>query len=285
MIADISGHYGTGRIGVPAPNVLTANLVSLWQVEPALFCFLGLYTVVLLILPIFRKQGAPLPDKVRPLLLAACTAITAEVILVMQHPANHYLVPALVLTAFVNAALCVMLPPPSRSNLEIRQLTMVALVVFIGLGLVHNWAAFQRWMDAARTNRQNIAELHATEERLPGCQVIGSDRSSLEVYALSFANGYSAGVHESALEKLYAGTINYDPFHNRFGSFSFSEKDEDVKRLVSTGQCVLLKSTPLDASILKQFDGIRFVTLMTVANPIIPSDPTTLYQLQASSLP
>jgi hypothetical protein len=159
------------------------------------------------------------------------------------------------------------------------------MVVFIGIGLVHNWSSFWWWVGAARTDRQNIAELHAFEKRLPGCQVMGAYRSSLEAYALAFANGYSAGVHGSTLEKLYPGTINYDPFHDQFGSFAFGEKDEDVKRLVSNGQCVLMETTPLDANALKHFDGIRFATLMTAANPIIPSDSTTLYRLQRSSLP
>jgi len=286
-----AGHYGKGRVGIPDANVLAANLVSLWQVEPALFWFLGVYAIVLLALPIFRKQGAPLPDGVRPLLLAGCTAITAEVILVTKHPAFHYLLPALVLTAFVNSALWALLPRPSLGTLQIRQVILVPLIAVIGIGLVRNWAGFQWWMGAARTDRQNIAELHAVEERLLGCRVMGSYRSSLKVYALAFGNGSSAGVHGSALEKLYPAAINYDPFGDRFWPWSFmngeNDADADVKRLVSNGQCVLMEATPLEASTLarRAKDGIRFEALFTAANPILPSAPTTLYRLEGAGGP
>jgi hypothetical protein len=275
-----AGHYGTGRIGIPEAHTLVANFVSLWQVEPPLFLFLALYAATLLLLRLFRPQGTPLTDKPQLLLLAACIAIIAGIIMVVKHPAYHYLLPVLVLTAFVNSGLWAVLPHSELSGTAVRGLSLAALVMFIGIGLFHNWFSLWWWVGAARTDRQNIAELDALEERLPGCQIIGSFRSSLEPYALSFANFYSAGVHGGALEKLYPGTINYDPFHYHFGSFAFGEKDQDVKRLVSNGQCVLLESTPLDAGALKQFDGIRLLTLMTAGNPLIPSDPTTLYRLQ-----
>ena len=124
------------------------------------------------------------------------------------------------------------------------------------------------------------------EERLPGCQVIGSYRSSLEGFALSFASDYSAGVHADALEKLYPGTIHYDRFGQRFVSFG-NVKDDDVKQLVSSGKCVLMETTPLDASVVNRFvrNSIHLAVLMTVANPIIPSEATTLYRLQPLSPP
>jgi hypothetical protein len=283
-----SGYYGTGQTGIPEPRVLAANLVSLWRVEPPLFWFVGLYTVLLLTLSLFRKQGVPFVEETRRLLAAACIAIITEVILVTKHLAYHYLLPALVLTAFVNSTLWVVLPRLKLSRLKVRQLCQVAIVAFIAFGLGHNWSSFRWWVDAARTDRQNIARLQAIEERLPGCQVIGSYRSSLKVSALSFGGAYSAGVHGSALGRLYPGTIAYDPFHNQFGSFTFGQKDEEVKRLLSNGQCVLLETTSLDADTIERLvakDGIRVEALFTAANPIVTPGPTTLYRLEGSGSP
>ncbi|HEY7335872.1 MAG TPA: hypothetical protein VH639_13380 [Bryobacteraceae bacterium] len=94
-----SGQYGQGRIGIPEANAVAANIISLWPDQLPLFLFLGLYAMGL-----FRRVG-PKPDGERRLLIAACIAIAAEGVMVAKHPATHYLVPALVLTAFVNAAL------------------------------------------------------------------------------------------------------------------------------------------------------------------------------------
>jgi hypothetical protein len=131
------------------------------------------------------------------------------------------------------------------------------------------------------------AELHALEESLHGCQIIGSYRSSQEVYALSFASDYLARVHGYALEKLYPGTIHYDSFHERFISFG-DVKSDYVKRLVSNGQCVPMECTPLDVGVLQrlvQNDGIQVTTLITASNPIIPGDATALYRLEPRGLP
>jgi hypothetical protein len=142
-------------------------------------------------------------------------------------------------------------------------------------------------MKAVRTDRQNLAGLLAMEERLDGCQIIGSYRSSLKLYALSFASDYSAAVHRETLEKLYPHAIHYDPFSRRFLNFAYGEKTEDVKRRLSGGECILVEGTPLDAAALKRFldDGIRFENLLSSANPISPLDGTALYRLKLASLP
>ena len=282
-----SGHYGTGRIGIPEANVLTANLLSLWQVEPPLFLFLALYTVLLVVFLLFHPEGMSLTNRARPLLLAASIAIVAGIAMVVKHPANHYLIPVLVLTAFVNSTLWVRMPRFDLNGALVRRLCQATMVQFIGMGLVHNWSSFWWWVEAARTDRRSVAELHALEESLPGCQIIGSFRSSLKVYALSFAGDYSAGVHADALEKLYPGSIHYDPFNDRFTSFN-DVKSDDVQRLVSSGHCVLMETTPLAAGILQRFaldERINFATLMTVPNPIIPFEATTVYRLEPRGLP
>jgi len=207
--------------------------------------------------------------------------------MVVKHPANHYLLPVLVLTAFVNSTLWAILPRFQLNGPLVRRLCQATMAALIGMGLVHNWSSFWWWVEAARTDRKSIAELHALEESLPGCQIIGSFRSSLKVYALSFASDYSAGVHADVLEKLYPDSIHYDPFNDRFTSFN-DVKSDDVKRLVSSGHCVLMEATPLDAGILQRFaldDRINFATLMTVPNPIIPFEATTVYRLEPRGLP
>jgi len=143
------------------------------------------------------------------------------------------------------------------------------------------------WTDSVRTDRRNLADLRAFEDTLTGCQIIGTYRSSQPVYALSFASDYSAAVHRETLEHVYPRAIHYDPFSHRFLSFAYEEMTGDVRRRVTSGQCVLVEGTQLDPNVLKQLlsDGIRFTTLLTSADPISPSDATALYRLQAAGLP
>lgn len=258
------GHYGSGRVGIPGAHELAANFFLLWRDEPVFFCFLVLYTVALF----FAR------DRARTLLLSVCIAIWAETAMVVKHPSTHYLLPALILTAFVNAALF-------ARRAEMQRWGLVLLVALVGIGIVRNGSALRVWMHAVRTDRQNLAGLFAMEDRLTGCQIIGSYRSSLQLYALSFASDYSAAVHRETLEKLYPRALHYDPFSRRFLNFAFGEKTDDVKRQLAGGQCVLVEGTPLDPSSLKRFldNGIRFETLMTSPNPISPLDGTTLYRL------
>ncbi len=280
--------YGRGRVGIPGADVLVANVLSLWREEFPLFCLFGLYGAVLLLLPLFQRQGMPVTDRARPLLLAACIAIVAETVLVAKHPATHYLVPVLVLTAFVNSALYAILLRSELGMPAVRRLCLVVMVAFIGIGLYRNWSYFRWWENTARTDRQNIIDVRALEDRLTGCQIIGSFRSSLKVYALSFGSDYSGAVHQKTMEKLYPGAIHYNPFSGRFLSFAYEDKKKDVKRLISSEQCVLMEGTALDASVLKDSllkDGIHFATLMTSANPISPSEATALYRLQPAGLP
>jgi hypothetical protein len=258
------GHYGTGRVGIPGAHELFANFLLLWRDEPVFFCLLVLYVAALFFVR----------DRAKTLLLAACIAVLAETAIVVKHPSTHYLLPALILTAFVNSALF-------ARRFEMRRWTLAALLALIGIGVVHNLSALRVWTDSVRTDRQNLASLFAMKDRLKGCQIIGSYRSSLELYALSFASDYSAAVHRETLEKLYPHALHYDPFSHRFLNFAYGEKTEDVKRQLSSGQCVLVEGTPLDASSLKRFadQGIRFETLMTSPNPISTLDETALYRL------
>ncbi len=283
-----TGQYGAGPIGIPGLNVLVVNFLSLWRDELPLFLFLGLYATLLLLLPLFKRRGIPIADGTRPLLLAACIAIVAETLMVAKHPSTHYLLPVLVLSAFLNSALYAILPRPELNRATVRRQCLAVMVAFIGIGLVRSRSSLRWWMDAARTDRQNIAEVRALADSLTGCQVIGSYRSSLELYALSFASDYSAAVHRKTLETLYPGAIHYDPFSGRFLSFSLTENREAVKQLVASGQCVLMESTPLAATVLKQFlltDGIYFSTLITGANPLSPTEATALYRLQPTRQP
>ncbi len=258
------GHYGTGRVGIPGAHELIANFLLLWRDEPVFFCLLVLYAALLL----FARE------KARTLLLTACIAIGAETAMVVKHPSTHYLLPAIVLTAFVNATLFV-------RRAETQRWGVVVLLALVGIGIARNVGAIRVWTDSLRADRQSLAGLFATEDRLTGCQIIGSYRSSLQLYALSFASDYSAAVHRETLEKLYPRALHYDPFSRRFLNFAYGEKTEDVKRQLSGGECVLVEGTPLDSSSLKRFldNGIRFEPLMTSRNPISGLDDTTLYRL------
>ena len=259
----------------------------LWQEEPPFFWFLGLYVALLILLFFFRAQGAPVRvqarDAARRLLLAGVIAIVAAIAMVTKHTETRYLLPALILTAFINSALCALALHSELHRPAARLLSLAVLVALLGIGLVHNGRFLPQWVEKSRADQRSIAQVRTLEGRMSGCEIIGSYAPSLPIYALAFGSDYSGGVHWNALEKLYPGVIHYDPFGRQFLSWDFAQKIDDTKRMVSSGKCVLIESDPLDASILNTFrlrDGIDLTTLTVAANPFPPSEPTALYRLQ-----
>jgi hypothetical protein len=286
-----AGAYGTGPVGLPAAHALATNLFWLWLNEPPFFVLLSLYVGILVLLLLFRPQDAqlrgPVRESARRLLLAGIVAMVAAIAMVTKHLVEvRYLLPALVLTAFVNSALCALALQSELYKPAARWLCVAGSVALVGVGLARNGPFLRRWVEVARMDQRDIAQVRALEDRLSGCEIIGSYAPSLPIYALAFGGDYSGGVHRNTLEKLYPGAIHYDPYGKQFLSFGFNQKIEDVQRMVRSGKCVLLESDPLDAAAvntLRASDGIDLATLMTSANPFRPTVPTAVYQLHPAS--
>jgi hypothetical protein len=284
-----AGAYGTGPVGLPAVHAFATNLFFLWLNEPPFFVLLSLYVgilVLLLLFGLFRPHDAQLRDPVREsarrLLLAGIVAMVAAIAMVTKHLVDvRYLLPALVLTAFVNSALCALALQSELHRPAARWLCVAVSVAFVGVGLARNGPFLRRWVEVARMDQRYIAQVRSLEDR-SGCEIIGSYAPSLPIYALAFGSDYSGGVHRNTLEKLYPGAIHYDPYGRQFLSFGFNQKIEDVQRMVRSGKCVLLESDPLDAAAvnaLRASDGIDLATLMTSANPFPRTEPTVVYRL------
>ena len=282
-LATHSGSYGEGPVGLPATHVLATSLFFLWQDEPPFFFLFGVYIIALVLLSLTKPQDGAAKQGAQRLLLAGIVAIIASTAMVTKHTESRYLLPALVLTAFVNSALCTLALNFQGNGPAARWLFSVVLVAFLGIAFARNGPFLRRWIESSRADRRSVAQVRALEDSLPGCEIIGSYAPSLPVYALAFGSDYSGAVHGDALERLFPGGIHYDPFGRQFLSFTFQQKIEDVKRMVNSGKCVLVESAPLDASILNTFrlrDGFELTTLSVVANPFPPSEPTALYSLQ-----
>lgn len=285
-----AGAYGTGPVGLPAAHALATSLFFLWLNEPPFFVLLSLYVgilVLLLLFGLFRPQDAqlrgPVRESARRLLLAGIVAMVAAIAMVTKHFVEvRYLLPALVLTAFVNSALCALALQSELHRPAARWLCVAVSVAFVGVGLARNGPFLRRWVELARMDQRYIAQVRSLEDRLSGCEIIGSYAPSLSIYALAFGGDYSGGVHRNTLEKLYPGAIHYDPYGRQFLSFGYNQKIEDVQRMVRSGKCVLLESDPLDAAVvnaLRASDGIDLATIMTSANPFRPTVPTAVYRL------
>jgi hypothetical protein len=142
-------------------------------------------------------------------------------------------------------------------------------------------------MNATRVDQQNIAAVRAVESTLGGCQIIGSYRSSLPEYAISFGSSYSGGVHSGTLKKLYPTTIMYVPFVQKFFYFGRFLNPNDIGDRVLARQCVLVEESRIgDVARQDPFHGeIRFTSLITSENPILPLDATVLYKLDPADRP
>jgi len=286
-LATHSGSYGQGPVGLPAAHVLATSLFLLWQEESPFFWLFGLYLALLILLSLFRLQGDAARVRVRRaalrLLLAGVIAIVAATAMVTKHTETRYLLPALILTTFVNSTFCALALHSEFDRPAARWLCLAVVTAFLGIGLVRNEPFLRRWVDKSRSDQRSIAQVRTLEGRLSGCEIIGSYAPSLPIYALAFGSDYSGGVHWNALQKLYPGVIHYDPFGRRFLSFAFDQKIDDVKQMVKRGKCVLIESDPLDESTFNVFrlrDGIELETLTIVGNPFPPSEPTALYRLR-----
>ncbi len=249
-----NGMYGNGPVGLPNAGVLGENLLGLVHDEPLLFlCFL-LYGVVLLLhpcAPFVRKHN------LSSLLWTALIAITVQTLMTIKHPAARYILPALVVPALVNAALSAEI-----SHTVIRQRRRISLVLTgsaIVLGcFLFNLRRIGSWITEMQRYRDEVSELTRVARQMDGCRVIGMYSSSVPTFALNFGNAYANFVHGKMLQELYPDALAFSNSTHNFYSFTLEPKGAMVRRMVASGQCIVVQGTSLGPEVRHSLSGLTF---------------------------
>ncbi len=248
------GRYGEGDAGLPSLKTYFGNLLQLFLGEPALYLLLAFHGIVLLIL--WRRTLEPDGAAQRRFLFAALLAAGGLIAITGKHYAAHYALPAMALTPALSAiiaarALANGTPFPRRPVLAAgAALTLLCLAL--------NAAGVTQWLRIMEDYRRDVAEQMRLIAAAGDCQVAGVYRASLPSYALHFGNGYSNGHHRDGLQELFPETLHFNIFDRRFEDLGFTPRDEEVRRILSSGGCVLLQG---EEEMMQRIRGFNYEVL------------------------
>ena len=239
------GKYGHGEVGIPGARELLANVEALYREEPALYVLLGLYLFVLLVLRFCRpERNRRSLTTLQKALFVGCLTIAAHVAIVAKHPDTHYLLPSIILTGLLNAAVISVLQELGARRALTLAVAAVTLGVF-GWSLIHAYGRLNWFAGYANARRvEQIRTLDAAEAR-PGCYRIGYYRSSLPEFALDFGNYYAGRAYSDRLDQLYPRALFYDIWSKKFYSFFRRGSEEArIRQLLGRGDCLIMCGTP-----------------------------------------
>ncbi len=208
QIVTHTGRYGSGERGL----FDLGNLPRLWPilVEEVFFSLLLVALATALAWLWRRGQTTELPERFRrwPKGLFAIGLVgVAQLVMIMKHPNNHYLVPALC-TAGLGLVLLVEL-----SKLWSKRMRRIGLVVVVLLAALLVQRDFHLISVHRREHAKIAEELFAVRRAMQGrfatARKVYYYRSSSQEYALAFGEAYTKGYFSVRLRKLYPDFYYY----------------------------------------------------------------------------
>lgn len=257
--------YGAGPVGFPSVTTILAHLATILDYEAMLFPLAAFYAVSFFAV---RRGWVRTPhgeaDRVARLLLIGMIVIIIQVAITVKHYAMHYLLPAMVFTMLVNAALVFLFSRAEPG--KVSRGLYAATVLLLAMGA---WHAY-RWLNIGRTlsnqYRADVSSILEQQARMQDCTVIPYYRSSSQEFALSFGDGYSHGAYERELSELYSGAIHYDFWRHQFYSMRMEPKREEIRRSLAGGACYLMQGTPLSSEDLQALSGLILTPILVVGH-------------------
>ena len=240
-MATHTGHYGKGQAGLPTLAAYRASLVQVYENEPFVFYFAALYLLVLVAVLIGARQlGRGRASLYRKALVLAPLIIALHALITAKHFNYHYVLPAAMLTALINGMLVYLLETTRFA--KHWKTVVVAAALLVGYeGLRGNYFRIA-WYDGWKSEyKQQIAAVTRERAKLGDCRVAGFFRSSAPGFALSIGNVMSACRHQAALERLDPGGFQYSTFEHKFQRWDCGSADQEVRRLLEQGACVVLQ--------------------------------------------
>lgn len=264
-LATHKDNYGKGDVGLPAIAELMDNLLGLMQKEPFLFIFLACY-VLYLVVKKYARQGVNNGDK--KLLVLGAGVIIIQIIMTVKHPGVHYMLPAITLTALLNAVLVTTLKQNPRVFRTGLGNGLFYAVIFAGI--VHGSYSTKSWAIESADYFKNETEQSNRINAVSGCSVISYYRASSIEYALSFGNEYSGFRYGKELSTMYPDALFYNIWSRMFHNYQIAVNPGVISNLLMRDRCVLMVGAPLD-------EGMRYNLLLT---PIVESSRSAAYKLE-----
>ena len=263
------GRYGSGAYGLPEIDTLVENLAVLVSGAPFLFISLGFYVLTALSLKTLAPHDsvAP-PSRIPALLWIGCVIIVVQIVVTVKHPGLNYMLPSMVFTGLLNAAV-VFFHQTSRAYALPRTAVLIG-VLAVGLSL--NAVHLAAWVRDVEMDRFETKELLLETEKTDGCWRVGYYRSPLIEYALVFGNGLSGHRYGDALQRLYPNAIFYNIWRNEFHSFVSSIESRALVEQIRQGRCILLFGSPFTG----QYAPYR---AKLVLSPVFVMSQWALYKL------
>jgi len=254
-IATHTGRYGSGDVGLQSPGVLLNNLISLMEQEPSFFVLLGLYLAYLMLRRFFGETTAGDGKK---LLMIGSLTMALQIMLTVKHPGVHYLLPAITLTAFLNAELCTLV---KRDAGAVSYSFVLGICVIAFMATWHTARSTKSWAAAKEDYFRNQEVFTARVNAIKDATVIEYYKASSVEYALAFGDSFAGRKYGAELAKIYPGKIFYDMWTPQFHTYESTMNTVDIVELLSKKETVLLVGEPLGVED-KARKNLRLTTLI-----------------------
>jgi hypothetical protein len=257
--------YGHGPVGFPSLAALEECVRAIRVYEPMLFLlplfYAASYTAI-------RKGWMRTPhgeaDRVGRLLLAGMIAIAIQVVITLKHFALHYLLPAMLFTMLLNAALVFVFrrAEPGRASRGLQAAALVLLA--IGAWRCYEWMGI--WKFVANRYQADTSAILDQLSEMKDCTVIPYYRASSQPFALAFGNENAHAAYTPILAELYPGAIYYHAWNHEFYSWKNGLQGDEIRRSLAGGRCFLMQGTPFSDKALEEINGFSLTPVLIVAH-------------------
>lgn len=241
-LATHKDQYGKGEVGLPPLAKLMANLQELIQKEPFLFIFLACYLIYLMAKTCSAKQ--PITGKSHRFIALGAVVIIIQVVMTIKHPGVHYLLPAITLTALLNAVLVDTLK--NNPDFAIIRLGNYIFCALIFAGIIYGSYVTKSWASDSEKYLKNEIALSNKINSMSGCSAITYYRASSIEYALAFSNEYSSFSFARELSMIYPDKLFYHLWSGVFYTYQSEVSTHNINDLLMKNRCLLVVGVPMD---------------------------------------
>jgi hypothetical protein len=263
--------YGKGPVGFPSAATLLSHVAEIHLYEPMLVLLLAFYAASYVAI---RKGWVRTPNgeavRVGRLLLVGVVAIAVQIAITLMHFSLQYLLPAMVFTMLLNAALIFLFSRAEPG--KVSRGLYAAMVLLLVLGMWHSY----RWLAILKTlsnqYRADVSSILNRRREMKDCTVIPYYRSSSQEFALSFGYDGNGGVNGRELAELYPKAIHYNIWAHQFYSMNAEPRWLEIRRALAGGACYVMQGEPPSKADLEALSGFTLT-------PILIAGDEGLYRL------